>query len=105
MSRPAACSRRESWRRWIIVRLDRIHLARWLTPWRLLVHHPRRVIALEPATEPIEPGEQHALGDVRLIELVANLPLQFRRDDDALRQRLVRRNPFVHLHARAAHQR
>ena len=31
----------------------------------------------------LEPGKEHALGDVRLIELVTNLPLERCREHDA----------------------
>jgi hypothetical protein len=66
---------------------------------------PRAVIALEHATQPVQTGEQHALGDVRLVELVAHFPFQLRRDDDLVRQGAVRADPVVHLRRRAAHQR
>src|SRR4051812_31366985 len=36
----------------------------------------RREVAPQPRREPVEPREQHAFGDVRLVELVAHFPLQ-----------------------------
>jgi hypothetical protein len=32
--------------------------------------------------EAVEPGKEDTLGDVRLVELVAHLPFQLRRDDE-----------------------
>ena len=43
----------------------------------------RCVVACEPATQAVEAWEQHAFVDIRLIELVANLPLERCRNDDA----------------------
>jgi len=40
-------------------------------------------MALQPATQAVEAGEEDALGDVGLVELVADLPLQFGGDDVA----------------------
>jgi hypothetical protein len=45
---------------------------------------PRREVSLQPLRQTVETGEEHALGDVGLIELVAHFPLQARRNDDAL---------------------
>src|SRR2546421_5094874 len=44
---------------------------------------PRREVTLEPLRQTVEAGEKDALGNVGLIELVADLPLQRGRDDDA----------------------
>ena len=38
------------------------------------------IIARQPAAQAVEAGEEEALGHVRLVELVAELPLQLRRD-------------------------
>src|SRR6266852_8861602 len=43
---------------------------------------PRREIPLEPLRQPVQAREQHAFGDVRLIELVAHFPLERGGDDD-----------------------
>src|SRR5437763_14474726 len=58
--------------RWAASQLNRVNTVR-----------PRPVIAREPAAEPVEPWEQHALVDIQLIQLVANLPFQPCRYDDS----------------------
>src|SRR4051812_7504728 len=65
----------------------------------------RHVIARQPAAESVEIRKQDTLVDVRLIELVANLPFQIRRYDDAPRQLRMTASPDVHVGARARHQR
>src|SRR5205085_12164663 len=47
---------------------------------------PRLVIPREPARQAVEAGEEDALGHVRLVELVADLPLQLGGDDHAPRE-------------------
>jgi hypothetical protein len=42
------------------------------------VLNPRAVIPLQQPREAVKAGEEDALGDVRLIELVAHFPLQLR---------------------------
>src|SRR4051794_2066914 len=55
----------------------------------------RQVVALQPARQAVEAGEEDALGDIREVELVAHLPLQLSGDDDAVPQLGVRREPRV----------
>src|SRR5436305_3901437 len=47
---------------------------------RRRVRARRQVISRQPAAQAVEIGEEDAFVDVRLIELVADLPLQRRRD-------------------------
>jgi len=57
---------------------------------------PRRVVPGEPARETVESREEHALGDVRLVELVPDLPLQRRGNDDAPGEPRFLRDPVAH---------
>ena len=63
------------------------------------------VLATKPGRQPVEAGEEHALGDVCLIEFVANLPFDLGRDDDFANQAGMLSQPIVERHARAGHQR
>src|SRR5690349_15165400 len=44
---------------------------------------PCREVSLQPLRQTVQSGEKHALGNVGLIELVADLPLERSGDDDA----------------------
>src|SRR4051794_3752682 len=55
----------------------------------------RQVVALQPAREAVEPGEEDALGHVREVELVAHLPLQLRGNHDAVPKLGARGEPRV----------
>src|SRR5262245_46123937 len=46
-----------------------------------------RIPALEPRAHPVEPREQHSFLEVRVVELVANLPLELLGNPDLLTQR------------------
>src|SRR5687768_9757797 len=61
---------------------------------------PGREIPLQPLRQAIESGEQHALGDVGLIELVAHFPLQLRGNDDAAMHGLSLRQETLERHGR-----
>src|SRR5688572_33423729 len=63
------------------------------------------VIPLERAAQAIKSWEQRAFGDVGLIQLVADFPLQLSRNDDASYEVRMRLQPFVHRRGRRRHQR
>src|SRR5262249_21758191 len=65
------------------------------------VRRLRRVLPFEPATQPVEPREQDALGDVGLVELIADFPLQGVREDDAPTELRVLSKPLVESGGRA----
>src|SRR5204863_9581562 len=56
---------------------------------RCVMSFPRREVAFQPLREPVETGKEHALGDVGLIELVADFPFQLSGDDDAAIHRIT----------------
>src|SRR5829696_4292344 len=64
----------------------------------------RHVIPRQPAAETIEAGEQHALVDVGLIEVVPYFPLELRRDADLATEPGMLLEPFVEVRGRARHQ-
>src|SRR5581483_5458304 len=65
----------------------------------------RGEVATQPDGEAVETGEEDALGDVRLVELVANFPLQLRGQDDAPGEPRVALEPLVHARLGRRHQR
>src|SRR3954447_21440799 len=65
----------------------------------------RREVPLQPRAQPVEPGEQHPFGDVRLIELVANLPLELRREEHATPQIGIPLEPLVQAGGYVRHER
>jgi len=67
--------------------------------------NPWTVIPSEPPTQSIQPREQHTLGDIRLIQLVADLPFQLGGDDDAAIEIRPLFQPVVKCRFRITHQR
>src|SRR2546423_3683368 len=68
---------------------------------RCVMSLPRREVAFQPLREPVEAGEEHAFGDVGLIEFVAYFPFQFRRNDDAAIHRFAPLQKFFEGQLRA----
>src|SRR5689334_3083630 len=64
----------------------------------------RQVIAGEPAAEAVEAGIENALGDVGVVELVANLPFEGGGDADATDGVRVGVEPDVHARTRVREQ-
>ncbi len=62
-------------------------------------------MALEPAAEAVQAGEEHPLVDVGLVQLVAHLPLQSRRNDNLAGDAGVGAEPVVQHQARVGHDR
>src|SRR5947209_4357590 len=62
------------------------------------------VLPLEPAAEAIEAGEQDALGDVGLVELVADFPFQCPPQNDTPAQVGVLPEPRIEGGGGAGHQ-
>src|SRR5262245_22348694 len=65
----------------------------------------RCVITFEPLTQSVKTGEQYALGNVRLVELVSQFPLQFCRDDDLVPEFGMNAQPIVQRRYRVGHDR
>ena len=65
----------------------------------------RQIVARQPAAQAVEIGKQNTFVDVGLIELVADLPLEMRRDDDAPTELGSLPQPAIHVGGRARHQR
>src|SRR4051812_21352717 len=61
------------------------------------------VLSLEPAAESVQAGEEDALGDIGLVELVADLPLQLAGNDDPPGQTGVVAQPGVQGGGGAGH--
>jgi len=40
------------------------------------------VMPSEPSAQAVQTGKKHPFGDIGLVQLVADLPFEFRRDDD-----------------------
>src|SRR4051794_26033652 len=73
-------------------------------PLRICAVRRGCVVAREPSAQAIEAGKQHPLVDVRLIQLVADLPLERRRDDHTATQIGVLRQPIIESRRRTRHQ-
>src|SRR5687767_309021 len=81
----------------------------WRAPDRLLSFArslvlDRRVVSPQPAAQAIETGKENALGDVGLVELVADLPLRLGRNDQLPGKVRPFMEPSVELCARIRHQ-
>ena len=63
------------------------------------------IVPRQPTAQAIQIREQHALVDVRLIELVADLPFELRRNHDAPAEILRPVQPVVDRRRSARHQR
>ena len=74
-------------------------------PLRIGAVRRRRVVAREPSAQAIETGKQHTLVDVRLIQFVADFPLERRRHDDPATEIGMLLQPVVESRRRTRHQR
>ena len=64
---------------------------------------PGGILALEPRCQTIQPREQDPLGNVGLVQLVADFPFEFPGDDDPPVQLRMIRQPSVQLRGGPGH--
>ena len=65
----------------------------------------RRIVTLLPLAQPVQARKQDPLGDIGLVELIADLPFQVGRDDQLAPQAGMGSQPVIQACARAGHDR